>query len=676
MNPSRVSSLLAHIRLRYLILVIIALGLIFFSLTYLGIRKARQSLLKIMVDQGKALVASLALSSNNAIQAGLLLETLSEQKFADIARRASERLQNGMTPQDIRVITRDNDLQSFDLLTHDLIVITSDRWAEGYTPEYPPEVRAEIVDIQETGGGYRLVTVLPPDTGSPPVQYFIYAVEPDGDMIVMSAGAEYYNQIMKQIGIGYLIRQISNQAGIEYILLQSREGIVFSSRPLTPILKIESDPFLNSLMESDTIGWRILVFQDDEVLEIARRFESVKYPPGIYRIGMSLKEFHEISRGYDRGIIITAIVLFILTLLVVAVVSVNQNYFILDQSYRRIRSMTDTIFDRLSSAVLAYDAQGHIIAINNALTQLTGLTSESVGKPIAAVADKLQFDLPEKLSPGERVISVEQAVTSPSGERRIILAGVSSLPEDAGGGGVVLIHDITEQKRLEEESRRRERLSEMGDMAAGVAHEIRNPLNAISIATQRLKMEFEPKGDNEEYERLTRNILDETTRLNQILTRFLDLAKTRAAEDRPIDLSEPIRRAIASLSDEAESHGVTITCPTHDTVRVRAAEEKLQQVFINLIKNSIQAMPHGGEVSIAVDTSESRRVVITVADTGPGFPPGESSKIFQPYFTTKADGSGLGLALAYKTIIDYGGTIEASNNPTGGARVAITLPRA
>jgi two-component system sensor histidine kinase HydH len=241
---------------------------------------------------------------------------------------------------------------------------------------------------------------------------------------------------------------------------------------------------------------------------------------------------------------------------------------------------------------------------------------------------------------------------------------------------VVLIHDITEQKRLEEESRRRERLSEMGDMAAGVAHEIRNPLNAISIATQRLKMEFEPKGEDEEYARLTRNILDETTRLNQILTRFLDLAKTRAAEDRPVDLGAPIRRAVASLADEAESHGVTINYPSHDNVRVRAAEEKLQQVFINLIKNSIQAMPDGGEVTIAVDTSESGRVVIIVADTGPGFPPDVSSKIFQPYFTTKADGSGLGLALAYKTIIDYGGTIEASNNPAGGARVAITLPRA
>jgi len=445
---------------------------------------------------------------------------------------------------------------------------------------------------------------------------------------------------------------------------------------LSPILKIESDPFLNSLMDTDTIGWRIHLFQDDEVLEIARRFESVKYPPGIYRIGMSLKEFNEISRGYDRGIIITAIVLFVLTLLVVAVVSVNQNYFILDQSYRRIRSMTDTIFDRLSSAVLAYDGDGRIIAVNNALTQLTGLTSDSIGTPIAAVAKKLQFDLPERLAPGERLIGVEHAVTAPSGERRIIMAGVSSLPQDAGGGGVVLIHDITEQKHLEEESRRRERLSEMGDMAAGVAHEIRNPLNAISIATQRLKMEFEPKGENEEYDRLTKNILDETTRLNQILTRFLDLAKTRAAEDRPIDLSAPIRRAVDSLADEAESGGATINYPSHDAVRVRAAEEKLQQVFINLIKNSIQAMPDGGEVTIAVDTSDSSRVVIAVVDTGPGFPPGVSSKIFQPYFTTKADGSGLGLALAYKTIIDYGGSLEASSNPAGGARIAITLPRA
>ncbi len=676
MRLRRISSLLAPIRLRYLLLVIIALGLIFFALTYLGIRKARQSLLKIMVDEGKALVESLALSSNNAIQAGLLLESLAEEKFTDIAERALNRFDDTIKPALLRDISRENDLLSFDIVASDMTVIASDRWAEGYVPEYPPEVRAEIMDILRMGGGYRSVTTAPVDTASPPIQYFIYALEPEGDMFVMSAGAEYLDQIMQEIGIGYLIRQISGQAGIEYILLQSRDGIIFSSQPLSPILAIESDPFLDSLMETDTVGWRVHVFQDQEVLEVARRFESVKYPPGVYRIGMNLAEFHDLSRGYDRQIIVIAVILFLLTLLVVAVVSINQNYFILDRSYRQIRSLTDTIFDRLSSAVLAYNAEGKIIAVNNALTQLTGLTAANIGQPISSMAQQLEFELPEPPKAGERLVSSERKITAPSGEQKTILLGVSSLPDDAGGGIVILVHDITEQKQLEEANRRRERLSEMGDMAAGVAHEIRNPLNAISIASQRLRMEFEPPDETGEYDRLTKNILDETARLNQILTRFLDLAKTRADEDIPIDISLPLRKAIDGLSDEAGGHGVGIEYAPHETVRVRGGEEKLQQVFINLIKNSIQAMPGGGKVTIAVDTLDDRTARITVADTGPGFTPDVASKIFQPYFTTKADGSGLGLALAYKTVIDSGGRIEAGNRPDGGAQITIILPRA
>ncbi len=675
MRGNRLSSFLAPIRLRYLLLVIIAVGLIFFALTYLGIHKARQSLLKIMVDEGRALVESLTLSSNNAIQSGLLLESLSEQKFIDIANVAEKRLVGVDDPEQYRRFSTEFDLLAIDLLDSTLAVAGSNRWAKGFVPNYPGEVEVELHDLMQTGGGYRSVLNNTSDSLIPLVQYFIYAL-PDGGFIVITAEALYLNQIMEEIGIGYLIRSISKQTGIEYIFLQSREGIVFSSTPLTQVLKIESDPFLDSLMQTDTVGWRMYDFENREVLEIARRFESVSYPPGIYRIGMNLDEFHNISRGYDRQIIVIAVILFILTLLVVAVVSVNQNYFILDQSYRKIRSMTDTVFDRLSSAVLAYDADNKIIAVNGALTRLTGVDAGYIGKSLTDVADKLKFAPPENIKPGEPMVSYEKQITSPSGESKTIILGISSLPDEAGGGAVVLIHDITDRKRLEEDIRRRERLSEMGDMAAGVAHEIRNPLNAIGIAAQRLKLEFHPDEETDEYNRLAQNILSETERLNQILTRFLDLAKSRGSEDRPSALAEAIDRAIASVADEGRRGAVKIIYPPHDKVMVRAAVDKLQQVFINLIKNSIQAMPDGGDVTISVETSKAEVVVINVIDNGPGFPADIRSKIFQPYFTTRVDGSGLGLALAYKTITDFGGTIEASNDPNGGAVIRITLPRA
>jgi len=674
MRSNHLLSFLAPIRLRYLLVIAIILGLIFFSLTYLGIRKARQSLLKIMVDDGKALAAGLTLSSNNAIQAGILLESLSEDKFADLAQSAVDWLGGSDNPEWFRQFRDENSLLSLDFLSPDLTIVGSDRWAVGFVPQYPPEVAAAIHDLKSMGGNYRSVIVYD-DSLQPQEQYFIYAPEPDSDLVVMSTEAIYMDQIAQRIGIGNLIRSISNQAGIEYIVLQGREGIILSSRAIPPIPSIDSDPFLDSVMTTDTTAWRRLVFEDKEVLEIARRFESVEYPPGVFRIGMDLDEYREISRGYDTQIITIAVVLFLLTIMIVAVVSINQNYFILNQSFTRMQSMTETIFDRLSSAVLAIDGDNKILALNPAFTDMSGIGPDAIGKTIDAVSGRIPFEIPDEIGADQRLVSSERDIIIPSGERITVLLGISPLPPGAGGGMVFLIHDITEQKRLERENRRRERLSEMGDMAAGVAHEIRNPLNSISIAAQRLKLEFEPTADSETYGTMTKNILDETTRLNNILTRFLELARSRGTGDKPVDICKAIGKAVETMRPEAQAQKVTIEFASPAAVSVIGDPDKFEQVFINLLKNSLQAMPGGGTVAIAVETGGGE-VSITITDSGPGFPEADLPKIFQPYFTTKADGSGLGLALAYKTVADSDGEILASNIPGGGARVTIVLPQA
>jgi PAS domain S-box-containing protein len=327
--------------------------------------------------------------------------------------------------------------------------------------------------------------------------------------------------------------------------------------------------------------------------------------------------------------------------------------------------------------VLACDGDGKITAVNRALTHLTGIDAEWIGRDVSAAQEKLAVNWPTDIPAGEGLVGGEKRLVTPAGEERVVLIGVSELPAEAGGGTVVLMHDVTDQKRLEFENRRRERMSEMGDMAAGVAHEIRNPLNAISIAAQRLKMEFSPTEEREDYDRLIGNVIGESARLNQILTRFLELARTRATEDTVVDLAEPIGKAVAALSGEAESLGVTINYAHHESIKVRADGQRLQQVFINLIKNSLQAMPTGGKITITVTPQPAGKVTIKVADTGPGFSPDALPKVFQPYFTTRPDGSGLGLALAYKTITDYGGEISAANvaSPTG-AEITIVLPRA
>jgi PAS domain S-box-containing protein len=674
MKRLRPPAFLIPIRLPYLVLATIALALIFFALTWFGIQKARQSLETVMVDEGRALIESLTLSSNNAIQAQLLLETLTEEKLLDMATLAAEQLYGATDPEAYQNFREESGLLSIDILDSQLVVIGSDRWVAGIKPTYPDEVQEVLDHIEDMARDYQSVMVHTGDSLLPVIQYFIYTGFGDGAILVMAAEASYFDQIMSQIGIGYLIQNISRQTGIEYIILQSREGIIFSSRDISPIPSIANDRFLDSLMSADTVGWRRNIFEGEEVLEIARKFESVLYPTGIYRIGLQLDEFHDASSAYDRQIIITAVVLFLLTVLVVAVVSLNQNYFLLDQSYRRMQSMTETIFDRMSGAVLAFDARQKIIAVNDAFAELFGFDKNVIGSDLKRLHEKIPIDLAdvEKSTGGSG--GSEREFTSLDGERRHLLVSVSSLPEEAGGGGVVLIHDITEQKMLEAENRRRERLSEMGDLAAGVAHEIRNPLNSIGIAAQRLHREFKPRDDTAEYENLSKNILNETNRLNEILTRFLALARSHVRDADIVNLTEVMEKTVAGMRHEAEERGIGIELALPDQFAARGNGEKYQQVFVNILKNSIEAIGQDGKIEVT-GIEEDGTNVITVDDSGPGFPDEALAKIFQPYYTTKTDGSGLGLALSYRIITDYGGKLTAENKPEGGARIQISLPR-
>jgi signal transduction histidine kinase len=216
----------------------------------------------------------------------------------------------------------------------------------------------------------------------------------------------------------------------------------------------------------------------------------------------------------------------------------------------------------------------------------------------------------------------------------------------------------------------------MGDLAAGVAHEIRNPLNAIGIAAQRLHREFVPKADVEEFTELSSNILNETTRLSEILSRFLALARSHVQDSDVIDIAALLRQTISNMRSEAEARSIHIMLSIPESMEARGNGEKYQQVFVNILKNGMEAIGREGEITISAEEDKNGINIIRFEDTGPGFKDDSLSKIFQPYYTTKTDGSGLGLALSYRIITDYGGKLLAENRPGGGARLSIILPKA
>jgi signal transduction histidine kinase len=299
-----------------------------------------------------------------------------------------------------------------------------------------------------------------------------------------------------------------------------------------------------------------------------------------------------------------------------------------------------------------------------------GIRYLEVVKPIAMEESNLGF-LKIGLSLGSMEIAWRNSL------RAIVILGLGIL--GAGILGMAAIfhnqhNHMLEVKALEAQVLHRERLSALGNMAAGVAHEIRNPLNAISMGLQRLKAEFQPADDQEDYSRLTELMLGEVHRLNSIVEQFLSLSRPIEIKAEALPLPEVLNELAALENSDAKRSRVRIQVNAAPNLpALKADPNLLTQVLLNLILNGFQAMPGGGTLTLEAKTSNGN-FLIAVTDTGTGITAENQRRIFEPYFTTKVKGTGLGLAISRRIIEAHGGTITATNETAGGCRFEISLP--
>jgi signal transduction histidine kinase len=268
-----------------------------------------------------------------------------------------------------------------------------------------------------------------------------------------------------------------------------------------------------------------------------------------------------------------------------------------------------------------------------------------------------------------------------------------------GVGGAVAIfwiqaRHLAERRALEAAVAREQRLSAVGNLAAGVAHEIRNPLNAISIGLQRLRMEFAPAEPEAraEYARFTEIMQAEVGRLDGIVDRFLTLARPSRLTLAEEPLAPVLEELLTLLSSQASAQRIEIATELQlQGARVRMNRQQLTHAFMNLVLNAIQAMPRGGTLTIRAAVLPTDRAAamarpgagptpprpvarIAISDTGPGIAPEGLDRIFEPYFTTKEGGTGLGLALAHTIIQEHDGRIDVESRPGEGATFVVRLP--
>lgn len=261
--------------------------------------------------------------------------------------------------------------------------------------------------------------------------------------------------------------------------------------------------------------------------------------------------------------------------------------------------------------------------------------------------------------------------------RSMIVAGLAVLLVGALGMATIFYNQQSHLKKirtLEAEVSRQQRLSELGNLAATVAHEIRNPLNSVSMGLQRLEGEFKPAQNQEEYARFLKLMQGEVRRLNSIVEQFLSLARPLHLEREDIAVGDFLQELTALVSPEASSAKVQIDLKVSQGLPpLHADRNYFKQLLLNLILNGIQAMPRGG--TLRIEAVEERGFLhLTVADQGVGMTAETLARIFEPYFTTKPNGSGLGLPIARRIVEAHGGSITAQSKPGQGSHFRIVLP--
>jgi len=342
-----------------------------------------------------------------------------------------------------------------------------------------------------------------------------------------------------------------------------------------------------------------------------------------------------------------------------------------EQRAENVESYNENILQCVTSGVMTFDRNCLLTTINRAAEEILGIVrGEVAGRSCRELFDNgdIAQAVRETMENEKPSARMEAMLDRPSG--KLWLGFNTAVLTNAQGealGVILSFSDLTEVKRLQEQMELRERLTALGEMSTGIAHELRNPMAVISGYVKLLA-----KKTDDQSRTLIDSIVNEINGMNRIIGDLLMFARPASLNRVSVNVRELIEGCVAAVLQAKEAGARITTDLKLDDAKIPLDEGLMRQALTNLLQNAVEAMPEGG--TLAIEARRGKDLFLTIADTGMGIPRDAMKKIFLPFFTTKDQGVGLGLALAHKIVLSHGGRIEVKSAEGRGTVFSVTLP--
>ena len=345
-------------------------------------------------------------------------------------------------------------------------------------------------------------------------------------------------------------------------------------------------------------------------------------------------------------------------------------------SLSRVQAFSDNLVENMPIGLLAIDAEGRVVSFNQTAESVFRIPAGDVlGKSARDVLPRSVWALTERIKAHERIVGDEIALPVKGQESIPLDVSATWLQESNGAfmGYLILFRDLTEIKSLKREIERNERLASLGRLAAGVAHEIRNPLSSIKGFATYFRERYKEIPEDQKTAEI---MIQEVERLNRVISQLLEFARPMNIQKEPTAIQTLVQHSLRMIQAQAASKNIKIEAKlASDMGEVSLDRDRINQVLLNLYLNAMEAMKEGGTLTIEVCRDDhDTGMRLTVSDTGSGIKKEDLGHVFDPYFTTKPSGTGLGLAIVHNIVEAHGGEVSVESVSGRGTTVSIVLP--